>query len=156
MARPGPVELQVNETNHRVSVPPNVTLLELLREELGLTGTKHGCESGECGACTVLVDGEPVLSCLTLASEVEGAGVTTVEGLDDDGDLHPIQESFIEHGAAQCGYCTSGMLLTGKHLLDTNSDATREEIRDALAGNICRCTGYSKIIDAVERAGESD
>lgn len=144
------ISLSVNGEQRRVPTTPNATLLEVLREDLGLTGTKHGCELGECGACTVLVDDEPVLSCLTLAVEAEGSEITTVEGL-GDGEAHPLQEAFVEEGAAQCGYCTSGMLLTGKHLLDNDPDPDREEIADAISGNICRCTGYAKIIDAIEQ-----
>ena len=144
------IRLSVNGEERRVLASPNETLLELLREDLGLTGTKHGCELGECGACTVLLDDEPVLSCLTLAPAAAGSEVTTVEGL-GDGDPHPLQESFVEEGAAQCGYCTSGMLLTGAHLLETEPNPDREEISDAIAGNVCRCTGYAKIVDAIER-----
>lgn len=147
------IRLSVNGEQRQVLAPPNATLLEVLREDLGLTGTKHGCELGECGACTVLLDDEPVLSCLTLAVEAEGNEVTTVEGL-ADGDPHPLQETFVEEGAAQCGYCTSGMLLTGKHLLDTESDLDRQDISDAISGNICRCTGYEKILTAIERAAD--
>jgi aerobic-type carbon monoxide dehydrogenase small subunit (CoxS/CutS family) len=147
------VQLTVNGETRRVPTAPNATLLEVLREDLGLTGTKHGCELGECGACTVLLDDEPVLSCLTLAVEAEGSAVTTVEGL-GDGEPHPLQEAFVEEGAAQCGYCTSGMLLTGKHLLDEEQDPGRRDISEAISGNICRCTGYSKIISAIERAAE--
>ncbi len=128
------------------------TLLEILREDLGLTGTKHGCELGECGACAVLVNGQPVLSCLVLGVESQGRHVTTVEGLTVDGHLHPLQECFADLGAAQCGYCTPGILLTAKALLDSEPHPSRERIREALSGNLCRCTGYGQIIDAVEAA----
>lgn len=128
------------------------TLLEVLREDLQLTGTKHGCELGECGACAVLVDGEPVLSCLALAVECGGRTVETVEGLPANGALHPLQDAFADLGGAQCGYCTPGILVTAKALLDRNTDPTRDEIKEALAGNLCRCTGYLQIIDAVEQA----
>lgn len=146
-----PIGLSVNGEVHRTLASPNETLLEVLREDFGLTGTKHGCELGECGACTVLLDGEPVLSCLTLAVEAAGREVTTVEGLGNGGPT-PLQKAFVEEGAAQCGYCTSGMLLTGKHLLENEPDPDRTEITEAIAGNICRCTGYSKIVTAIERA----
>jgi carbon-monoxide dehydrogenase small subunit len=129
------------------------TLLEVLREDLGLTGTKHGCELGECGACAVLLDGEPVLSCLALAVECQGRSITTVEGLTRDGRLDPLQEAFADLGAAQCGYCTPGILLTARALLDRVEHPTRDEIREALSGNLCRCTGYQQIFEAVERAG---
>ena len=128
------------------------TLLEVLREDLGLTGTKHGCELGECGACAVLVDGKPLLSCLLLAVECEGARVTTVEGLASDGRLHPLQECFADLGAAQCGYCTPGILITAKALLDHEPHPSRERICEALSGNLCRCTGYLQIVEAVEAA----
>ena len=128
------------------------TLLEVLREDLALTGTKHGCELGECGACAVLMNGQPVLSCLVLAVECDGATVTTVEGLADGPALHPLQEAFAEKGAAQCGYCTPGMLVTAKHLLDHTPQPTRDEIAHALSGNLCRCTGYQQIYEAVEEA----
>jgi len=130
------------------------TLLEVLREELQLTGTKHGCELGECGACAVLLDGVPVLSCLVLAVECGGRQVATVEGLAANGELHPLQECFADHGAAQCGYCTPGMLMTAKALLDSEPHPSRDRIREALSGNLCRCTGYLQIIDAVEAAAE--
>lgn len=134
-------------------VSPSTTLLEVLREDFGLTGTNHGCESGECGACTVLLDDEPVLSCLLLAMEADDRAVTTVEGMgDENGDPHALQKTFVEEGAAQCGYCTSGMLLAGKHLLETNPDPDRSEIETAIEGNICRCTGYQKIITAIDEA----
>ncbi|HEY7789205.1 MAG TPA: (2Fe-2S)-binding protein [Vicinamibacterales bacterium] len=128
------------------------TLLEVLREDLGLTGTKHGCELGECGACAVLVDGEPVLSCLALAVECSGRAITTVEGLTRDGRLDPLQEAFADLGAAQCGYCTPGILLTARALLDRVERPTRDDIREALSGNLCRCTGYQQIFEAVESA----
>ena len=128
------------------------TLLEVLREDLQLTGTKHGCELGECGACAVLVDGQPVLSCLVLAAESGGREVTTVEGLVEDGRLHPLQECFADLGAAQCGYCTPGILVTAKALLDAEPHPSRERIREALSGNLCRCTGYLQIVEAIEAA----
>lgn len=130
------------------------TLLEVLREDLGLTGTKHGCELGECGACAVVVDGEPVLSCLVLAVEAAGRHIETVEGLAPNGRLHPLQESFADLGAAQCGYCIPGMLMTAKALLDREPDPSRERIREALSGNLCRCTGYLQIVEAVEAAAK--
>ena len=144
--------LTVNGETHEVAVPVHKTLLEVLREDLGLTGTKHGCELGECGTCTVLVDGAPVLSCLTLPVECQGAEIVTVEGMAGPGGLHPLQQAFAELGAAQCGYCTPGILLTAMALLEGAARPTRDEIRAALAGNLCRCTGYSKILDAVELA----
>jgi aerobic-type carbon monoxide dehydrogenase small subunit (CoxS/CutS family) len=128
------------------------TLLEVLREDLQLTGTKHGCELGECGACAVLVDGEPVLSCLVLAVEFGGRTITTVEGLAQEGRLHPLQECFADLGAAQCGYCTPGILITAKALLDREPHPSRERICEALSGNLCRCTGYLQIVEAVEAA----
>ena len=128
------------------------TLLEVLREDLQLTGTKHGCELGECGACAVLVDGQPVLSCLVLAVESDGCRITTVEGLTEDGRLHPLQDCFADLGAAQCGYCTPGILITAKALLDNEPNPSRERICEALSGNLCRCTGYLQIVEAVEAA----
>lgn len=147
-----PLTLRVNGEVHDLLVPVHKTLLEVLREELGLTGTKHGCELGECGTCTVLVDGEPVLSCLTLPVEAQGHEITTVEGLGQGGRLHPLQEAFVELGAAQCGYCTPGVLLAAKALLDRNPSPSRGEVAQWLAGNLCRCTGYLKILEAVELA----
>jgi len=144
--------LVVNGESHEALAPVHKTLLEVLREDLGLTGTKHGCELGECGTCTVLVDGEPVLSCLALQITLEGRAITTVEGMAAGGDLHPLQQAFAELGAAQCGYCTPGILLTAQALLDDTPAPTRDEIKEALAGNLCRCTGYTKILDAVELA----
>lgn len=144
--------LRVNGEVRTVAFPTHHTLLEVLREELALTGTKHGCELGECGTCTVLVDGVPVLSCLVLAAEVEGRAIETVEGLQDGNRLHPLQETFADLGAAQCGYCTPGILMAAKALLAANSKPSDPQIREALAGNLCRCTGYQKIIQAVEWA----
>jgi carbon-monoxide dehydrogenase small subunit len=146
------IALTVNDEAREALAPVHKTLLEVLREDLGLTGTKHGCELGECGTCTVLVDGEPVLSCLVLPVEVEGRRITTVEGMAQAGRLHPLQQAFAELGAAQCGYCTPGILLTATALLAERPSPTRQEVKEALAGNLCRCTGYTKILDAVELA----
>src|SRR5436309_10887134 len=146
------LSLTVNDESRELLVLVHKTLLEVLREDLGLVGTKHGCELGECGACAVLVDGKPVLSCLLFGAECEGADVLTVEGLAEDARLHPLQEAFADLGAAQCGYCTPGFLLTAKALLDRNPHASRDEIKEALSGNLCRCTGYLQIFEAVEAA----
>jgi aerobic-type carbon monoxide dehydrogenase small subunit (CoxS/CutS family) len=144
--------LQVNGEEREVLAATHKTLLEVLREDLDLTGTKHGCELGECGTCTVLVDGEPVLSCLALPVECQGRRITTIEGMAEGARLHPLQEAFVELGAAQCGYCTPGILLTAQALIAENPTPTRDDVRHALAGNLCRCTGYTKILDAVELA----
>jgi aerobic-type carbon monoxide dehydrogenase small subunit (CoxS/CutS family) len=150
------LSLRVNGEPHTVAAEPHHTLLEVLREELQLTGTKHGCELGECGACTVLVDGVPVLSCLTLPAQLgPNAQVTTVEGLATGGQLHPLQTAFAEEGAAQCGYCTPGMLMAAKALLDSNPRPSRAEIAHAISGNLCRCTGYTAIYEAVEKAAKA-
>ena len=146
------IALTVNDEVHEALVPVHKTLLEVLREKLALTGTKHGCELGECGTCTVLVDGQPVLSCLALPLETEGRRITTIEGLSDGARLHPLQQAFAELGAAQCGYCTPGILLTAAALLRERPSPTRQEVKEALAGNLCRCTGYTKILAAVELA----
>lgn len=146
------VELKVNGELHHVVVPVHKTLLEVLREDVHLTGTKHGCEVGECGTCTVLADGQPILSCLTLPAEVQGKEITTIEGLASGSRPHPLQVAFTQLGAAQCGYCTPGMILTAKALLDRNPTPTSAEIAEALAGNLCRCTGYLKIFEAVKLA----
>lgn len=148
------LRLRVNGQDHEVYVPVHKTLLEVLREDLNLTGTKHGCELGECGTCTVLVDGEPVLSCLALPIELQGREITTVEGMADGAVPDPLQTAFAELGAAQCGYCTPGMLLASKSLLDKNPNPSRDEIREALSGNLCRCTGYAKIYEAVEQVAK--
>lgn len=144
--------LRVNGEDVEVAFAPHKTLLEVLREDIGLTGTKHGCELGECGTCTVLADGKPILSCLAMCQDLEAAEITTVEGLGDGATLHPLQETFADLGAAQCGYCTPGFLCAAKALLDENPKPTREDIKEALAGNLCRCTGYIKIYEAVELA----
>jgi carbon-monoxide dehydrogenase small subunit len=146
--------LDVNGERQEAAFAPHKTLLEVLREDLGLTGTKHGCELGECGTCTVLLDGEPQLSCLVLGLECEGRRIVTVEGLQQGPRPHPLQQAFAELGAAQCGYCTPGLLCAAKALLDAKPAATRDEIREALSGNLCRCTGYLKIFEAVELASK--
>src|SRR5262249_55888933 len=148
------LRLVVNGQSVDTLVDGYKTLLEVLREDLQLTGTKHGCELGECSACAVLLDGEPVLSCLALAIECEARRATTVGGLGEGGRLHPLQECFADHGAAQCGYCTPGFLVTAKALLDREPNPSRERIREALSGNLCRCTGYQQIVEAVELAAE--
>ena len=144
--------LEVNGERRSVSIAPYKTLLEVLREDLRMTGTKHGCELGECGACAVLVDGEPWLSCLTLAIDCAGREITTVEGLVADGRLHPLQEAFADLGGAQCGYCTPGILVTARALLEREPRPTREQVREALSGCLCRCTGYQQIFESVEQA----
>jgi aerobic-type carbon monoxide dehydrogenase small subunit (CoxS/CutS family) len=148
------LRLRVNGETQEVATEISKTLLEVLREDLALTGTKHGCELGECGTCAVLVDGKPVLSCLVLGAEAENAEIVTVEGMAQHGKLHPLQKSFADLGATQCGYCIPGILLTAKALLDDNPHPSRQEIRQALSGNLCRCTGYTKIIEAVELAAK--
>ena len=156
MAAPMPpknlVDLNVNGERHTVAFQPHKTLLEVLREDLNLTGTKHGCELGECGTCTVLMDGKPVLSCLVLGLEAVDKDIRTVEGMADGNTLHPLQDTFADLGAAQCGYCTPGFLLTAQTLLEKNPNPDRATIQKELAGNLCRCTGYLKIYEAVELA----
>ena len=144
-----PVTLRVNGESYELSIDVRRTLLEVLRDELNLTGTKEGCGTGDCGACTVLVDGVPITSCLTLAIEAQGREITTIEGLAKDGQPHPIQRAFIEHGAIQCGFCTPGMIISAKALLDKNPQPTEAEVREAISGNYCRCTGYTKIVEAI-------
>jgi len=148
------IHFVLNGKEIEVEVPQNWTLLRLLREKLRLTGTKEGCGIGECGACTVLLDGMPVNACLILVPKVEGRKVETVEGLGSGESLHPLQKSFIDHGAVQCGFCTPGMLMSSKALLDKNPHPSREEIKEAISGNLCRCTGYQQIIEAIEKASE--
>jgi len=149
------VRLKVNGEEHDLAVSPNETLVEVLRERLELTGTKMGCGEGACGTCTVLVGGKPVRSCLTLAVEVQGKEIVTIEGLADGGELHPVQKAFIVHGAIQCGFCSPAMILTSKALLDENPQPTEEEIRRAISGVVCRCTGYAKIVEAILAASAS-
>lgn len=149
-----PIKFTVNGETYELLVRPEQTLLDVLRRELKIMGTKKGCDTGDCGACTVLLDGTAVNSCLILAVEVDGHQVMTIEGLADGSELHPLQKSFVEHGAIQCGFCTPGMVLAAKALLDENPNPSEEEIKHALAGNLCRCTGYAKIIDAVTAAGK--
>ena len=144
--------LTVNGEKTPVSYAPYKTLLEVLREDLGLTGTKHGCELGECGACTVLIDGEAVLSCLVLALECEGRNIETIEGLARGPELHPLQAAFADLGGSQCGYCSPGVIMAAKGLLDKDLNAGKDKIKEATAGNLCRCTGYQQIVEAIERA----
>jgi carbon-monoxide dehydrogenase small subunit len=146
------ITVTVNGAAERLDVPSNMTLLQMLREKLALTGTKNGCEAGECGACTVLLDGEPVNSCMMLAVEADGRHVTTVEGLAPEGELSPLQQAFVEHNAVQCGFCTPGMLISATALLRRNLHPSEDEIKEALVGNLCRCTGYVRIIDAIQDA----
>lgn len=148
------IEFTLNGRRRRVDVEPNQLLLNLLRDEFGLTGAKYGCGIGVCGACTVLLDGEPVLSCLILAVEVDGKTVETIEGLGEGGRLDPLQEAFIETGAIQCGFCTPGFIMAAKALLEENPEPTEREIREYLKGNLCRCTGYVNIVKAVKLAAE--
>ena len=151
------VQLTVNSKEYKVEVNANETLLDVLREELGLTGTKNGCDAGECGACTILLDGKPVSSCLLLAIECEGKDILTIEGLADPrtGELHPLQKAFIDNHAVQCGFCTPGIILTAKALLDKNKSPTQEEIMEAINGHICRCCGYISISKAISAAAEN-
>jgi len=148
------IEVKVNGVNQTIEVKNNWTLLNVLRDKLSLTGTKCGCDKGECGACTVLMNGKPVLSCLTLAIAAHKQEILTIEGLAEDGKLHPLQQAFIDHGAIQCGFCTPGMILSAKALLDENPNPSEEEIRDRINGNICRCTGYAKIVEAIKTVAD--
>ncbi len=148
------VKFMVNGRSYEIPIEPHMTLVEVLRDKLDITGTKLSCGAGECGACTVLIDGKPALSCLTLAMTAREKNILTIEGLAEGGNLHPIQKAFIDHGAIQCGFCTPGMILATKALLDENPNPNREEVKKALAGNLCRCTGYVKIVDAVLAAAE--
>ena len=148
------IRLRINGLAHELEVKPWATLLDTLREDLGLTGTKEGCGQGECGACTVLMDGKPVNACLILAMEAQGKEIVTIEGLASGDELHPIQQAFVDRGGMQCGFCTPGMILSAKALLDENPDPTDEEIRKGLEGNFCRCTGYTKIIESIRVAAE--
>jgi carbon-monoxide dehydrogenase small subunit len=149
------VELKVNGESYELAIQANRTLQKVLREDLGLTGTKQGCDDGTCGSCTVIMDGRAVLSCLVLAADAQGKEILTIEGLAKDGQLHPLQTAFIEHGAIQCGFCTSGMILSAKALLAENPKPTQKEIEMGIGGNLCRCTGYFKIIEAVLAASQA-
>ena len=146
------ISVKINGETEQVDVPSNMTLLQMLRDKLALTGTKNGCNAGECGACTVLLTGEAVNSCMLLAVECDGAEIVTVEGLIQDGVLDPVQQAVIDHGGVQCGFCTPGILISSRALLDRNPDPTDDDIREALVGNLCRCTGYLRIVDAVKDA----
>lgn len=148
------ITMTVNGAPVEAAVEPNRTLVQFLREDLGLTGTKHGCGLGDCGACTVILDGKPVNSCLVLAVQANGREVLTIEGLADNGKLHPIQQAFVKTGAVQCGFCTPGMILSAKALLDENPRPTERAIRTAISGNLCRCTGYQKIVEAIAEASK--
>ena len=148
------IELKVNGDIYELAVDPHRTLVQVLREDIGLTGTKVGCDLGECGTCTVHVDGKPILSCLTLAIEAQGKDIVTIEGLIKEGKLDSLQQSFVDHGAIQCGFCTPGMVMTSKALLDNNPSPTDDEVRKAISGNLCRCTGYVKIVEAIKATGE--
>jgi len=149
------IEFQVNQVSYRITVRPSATLLDVLRQDLGLKGTKRGCDQGHCGACTVILDGKAVHACLLLAVEAHGKKITTIEGLSTGDRLHPLQEAFVDEGAIQCGFCTPGMILSAKALLDEVQEPSEEEIREALSGNLCRCTGYVKIVKAVQRAAQA-
>jgi carbon-monoxide dehydrogenase small subunit len=148
------IHLRINGEPYEITVKSNLTLLDLLRDEIGLTGTKKGCDTGQCGACTVLLDGKTINSCLVLAVDANGKEILTIEGLAKDGQLHPLQEAFIQEGAVQCGYCTSGMILSAKALLDENPTPKEEEVKKAIAGNLCRCTGYVRIVKAILNAAK--
>ena len=148
------ITLKVNGINYQMNIEPRRTLVEVLRENLGLTGTKKSCNEGDCGACTILMDGKPVASCLVLAIDAQGKEILTIEGLSEGEKLHPIQEAFLKHGAIQCGFCTPGMVMSAKALLDENPEPTRTEIRKAISGNLCRCTGYQHIVDSIMAASK--
>lgn len=148
------ISLNINGKDHELAVSPNQTLADVIRYEIGLTGTKKGCEVGECGACTVIMDGKPVSSCLVLAVQANGRTILTIEGMETDKELHPVQQAFVDKGAIQCGYCTSGMILSAKALLDRNAHPDESEIRMAISGNLCRCTGYQKIVEAIKSVTE--
>ena len=148
------IRLTVNEKEYEIAVEPNQTLTDVLRYQLGLTGTKKGCEMGDCGSCTVIMDGKPVNSCLVLAMQANGREITTIEGVKTETGLHPVQQAFVEKGAIQCGFCSSGMIISAKTLLDKNPKPSEWEIRSAISGNLCRCTGYQKIIEAIQSVNE--
>ncbi|KPU26744.1 (2Fe-2S)-binding protein [Caloranaerobacter sp. TR13] len=146
------LNLNINDKDYSVEIDEDMRLIDVLRDVLGLTGTKEGCGEGECGACTVIMDGKAVNSCLVMAFQADGSCIVTIEGLGNEQDIHPIQKAFLDEGAVQCGFCTPGMILSAKALLDENPNPSRQEIREAISGNLCRCTGYNKIVDAIEKA----
>ena len=150
------IALTVNGQSHDVLIEPRMTLLDVLRDDLGLTGSKKGCDLGNCGSCTVLIDNKPILSCLLLAIEAQGRNIVTIEGLAQNGQLHPLQQAFIDYSALQCGFCTPGMILTAKALLDSNPQPTEEEVNEAISGNLCRCTGYVNIVEAILKVAQSE
>jgi len=150
------IELKVNGETYQTLIEPHRTLLEVLRENLGMTGSKEMCNKGDCGGCTVIMDGKPVLSCLTLAIEAGGREIVTIEGLSDGFQLHPIQQAFVDHGAIQCGYCTPGFIMSAKALLDRNPNPTEDEIKEGISNNLCRCTGYVQIIEAIDAAASAE
>ena len=150
------ITLSVNGESYQVAVEPSTTLLDVLRDDLGLIGAKKGCDLGNCGSCTVLLDGKPVLSCLLLAVEAQDKDILTIEGLAENGQLHPLQQAFIDYSALQCGFCTPGMLLSAKALLDENPQPTEEEVKEAISGNLCRCTGYIEIVEAILKVAQSN
>jgi carbon-monoxide dehydrogenase small subunit len=149
------IKLRVNGVTYEATIEPRRTLLEVLRDNLGFTGAKKACDTGECGACTVIMDGKPVVSCLVLAVEAQGKDILTIEGLARDGQPHPLQQAFVDHGAIQCGFCTPGMILSAKALLERNPKPTEGEVKEAIVGNLCRCTGYAKIIEAIIAASQT-
>lgn len=149
------IKLRVNGVTYEATIEPRQTLLEILRGNLGLTGAKKACDTGDCGACTVIMDGKPVVSCLVLAVEAQGKDILTIEGLAKNGQLHPIQQAFVDRGAIQCGFCTPGMILSAKALLDRNPKPTEDEVKAAIVGNLCRCTGYAKIVEAILAASQT-
>lgn len=150
------IQLTINQREYEIAVSPNETLVDVIRYQLGLTGTKKGCEVGDCGSCTVIMDDRPVNACLVLAVQANGRTITTIEGLADENGLHPVQSAFVEKGAIQCGFCSSGMILSASHLLEKNPNPNDREIRQAISGNLCRCTGYQKILDAVKSASKGE
>ena len=148
------IQLVINNINYKVEIDVNMRLIDLLRDKLGLVGTKEGCGEGECGACTIIMDGESVNSCLVMAFQANGSNIITIEGLEENGELHPLQKAYLEEGSVQCGFCIPGLIMSTKALLDKHPDPSREEIREGMSGNLCRCTGYNKAIDAAQKAIE--
>ena len=150
------IKIKINNKEYKLDIDPDLLLVDLIRDKIGLTGTKKGCEIGECGACTVIMNGKTVNSCLVLAAQADGAKITTIEGVVNNGDLHPVQQTFLEHDAVHCGFCTPGMVLSAINLLDHNPNPTEFEIREAIAGNLCRCTGYQQIVEAIQSVADNN